>query len=123
MAAVIADTAKPSESIRTLIDRYVSFSMTNNGLVGTLIGDIDHLDEVTRRDTRQLQDLYISQWGELVIAATHVGHTAAEVRVWAALTMIHDAVQTLHLRALPNVAGTLRSIGHSLLLASPRRLG
>ncbi|MFG2056809.1 TetR/AcrR family transcriptional regulator [Micromonospora sp. NPDC048930] len=108
-----------TDGLRTLVRGYVGFTQTHHDLVDLLITEVEHLPEDERRDSRQTQHDYISEWVHLLRAdRPGLDPTAARVRVQAVLTVANDAARTPRIRAYPALPAALEGIAAHLLQLS-----
>jgi AcrR family transcriptional regulator len=106
----------PDAALRELLGSYAGYSLTHHAVVEVLVAEVAHAPEPERHRMRQAQHDYIAAWVRLLRETRPgMGPHEARVRVQAVLTVVNDVSRTPHLRALPGIAGHLRTLGVTLL--------
>lgn len=108
LAYILRTADNPAEALTRLINSYVTFSREHPDIVDVMITQLGHLPEDRRRELRNLQHEYVTEWVQLLCAATAVADAgAARIRVHAALTIVNNAALSARLHGGVDVPNAL----------------
>ncbi|GAA2512137.1 TetR/AcrR family transcriptional regulator [Pilimelia columellifera] len=79
---VVGCDGTPRQTLESLVDFHVAFSLANPAVIALHLNELDRLPEEPRREIRRLQRLYVEEW-VVVLAALRPDLTPAEARVLA----------------------------------------
>jgi AcrR family transcriptional regulator len=117
IAQALAAASGPQQALPALLRAYIGFALQHSHLIGLLISEREQLPEPDRRRARQVQRDHIALWVTLLgQARPGLDPAQARIRVYAALTVVHNAVRTSRLVQRPDLPGQLFRIGEALLL-------
>jgi AcrR family transcriptional regulator len=117
-AQALATSGTPRQTLDRLLRSYIEFALSQNHLIGLLIGELDQLPEKERKAARQNQREYLALWVRL-LDEVRPGLDTAEARivVTAVLTVIDNAARTGSTGGRPDLADRLAELGTALLLS------
>jgi AcrR family transcriptional regulator len=117
IAQALADAPGAQQALPALLRAYVDFALEHSHLIGLLISERDQLPEQNRPRARQVQRDHIALWVTLLDQARPgLDPAQARIRVYAALTFVHNAVRTSRLVQRPDLPEQLFRLGEALLL-------
>ncbi|MFE5022653.1 TetR/AcrR family transcriptional regulator [Streptomyces sp. NPDC056656] len=116
-AQALAKPGTPRRTLDRLLRSYIEFALSQNHLIGLLIGELDQLPEKERKAARQNQREYLALWVRL-LDEVRPGLDTAEARivVTAVLTVIDNAARTGSTGDRTDLADRLAELGTALLL-------
>ncbi|MCW2783542.1 MAG: TetR family transcriptional regulator [Marmoricola sp.] len=109
--AASADDGSGREPLRRISDAYVALALDHSDLIGTLIGETTHLDDLSRERTRKVQRAVIDDWVALLRERRPTEDaTVARIKVQAAQMVANDLGRTPHLRKVPGFRQTVLDV-------------
>jgi AcrR family transcriptional regulator len=114
-AAALESRTSPQVTLARLVDSFIALAISNRFLVRIVLSELDQLDSEDRDFALHEQREYVSTWSGLLESFGGIDATSARIRVQAVLLVVNDAVQTPHLRALPELERWLREVSRRML--------
>jgi AcrR family transcriptional regulator len=111
LAYILRTADHPADALARLVNSYVTFSREHPDIVDVMITQLGHLPEDRRRELRGLQHEYVTEWVQLLCAATGAANAGdARLRVHAALTIANNAALSATARGADDVPNALNQI-------------
>jgi AcrR family transcriptional regulator len=113
--AALESSSSPRITLARLVDSFVDVAVSHRFLVRIVLSELGQLDAEDREFAVQAQREYVSTWSDQLERLAAIDATSARIRVQAVLLVVNDAVQTPHLRALPQFEAWLKRIAARML--------